>query len=188
MLTWQRAIQEYRGNMNIVHKAGNIHKNAYGLRRWELANTPVNPAYLPLEAEPKIPIEGIKITDIRTEFFEEVREYYKQDKNCHILTSLLDKDCKNTYLVNALDEVWKNSYSEGRFHLFDGIIDQRTKHSCVMTLFSRLLINNIFHECHDNIYYGHLSEGRKLEKVKNCAWRPDWGEETIEYCHTWDRC
>ncbi|MBW0588795.1 hypothetical protein O181_128510 [Austropuccinia psidii MF-1] len=27
MLRWQIALQEYRGNMNIVHKDGNIHKN-----------------------------------------------------------------------------------------------------------------------------------------------------------------
>ncbi|MBW0567123.1 hypothetical protein O181_106838, partial [Austropuccinia psidii MF-1] len=130
MLRWQIAIQEYRGNMNIVHKAGNIHKNADGISMWELANTPDDLAYVPLEAEPQIPIEGINITDIGTEFFEEVRESYKKDKNCHMLTSLLDKDCKDTSLVNALDEVWKNSYSEGRFHLFDGIIYHRTKHSC----------------------------------------------------------
>ncbi|MBW0579743.1 hypothetical protein O181_119458 [Austropuccinia psidii MF-1] len=50
MLRWQIAIQEYRGNMTIVHKAGNIHMNSDGLRRWELANTPDNPAYVPLEA------------------------------------------------------------------------------------------------------------------------------------------
>ncbi|MBW0530379.1 hypothetical protein O181_070094 [Austropuccinia psidii MF-1] len=145
MLRWQIAIHKYRGNMTIVHKAGNIHKNADGLSRWALANTPDNPAYVPLEAEPQIPIEGINITDIGTEFFEEVRESYKQDKNCHILTSLLDKDCKDTFLVNSLDKVWNNYYSEGRFHLFDETIYHRTKHSCVMTLCRRLLINNILH-------------------------------------------
>ncbi|MBW0588538.1 hypothetical protein O181_128253 [Austropuccinia psidii MF-1] len=162
MLRWQIAIQEYRGKMTIVHKAGNIHKNDDGLSRWALANTPDNPAYVPLKAEAKIPIEGININDIGTEFFEEVREYYKQHKNFHILTSLLDKSFKDTSLVNALDEVWKKSYSEGRFHLFDGIIYHRTKHSCVMTLCSRLLINTILHECHASIYSGHLSEDRTL--------------------------
>ncbi|MBW0540641.1 hypothetical protein O181_080356 [Austropuccinia psidii MF-1] len=187
MLRWQIAIQEYRGNMPIVHKAGNIHKNADSLSRWELANTPNNPDYVPLEAEPQIPIEGINITDIGTEFFEYVRESYKQDKNFHILTSLLDKDCKNTSLFNALDEACKNSYSEGRFHLFDGIIYHRTKHSCVMTLCSRFIINTILHECHDSIYSGNLSEDRALEKVKNFAWWPSWRKETIEYCHTCDR-
>ncbi|MBW0522720.1 hypothetical protein O181_062435 [Austropuccinia psidii MF-1] len=188
MLRWQIAIQEYRGNMTIVHKSGNIHKNADGLSRWALANTPDSPDHVPLEAEPQIVIEGINKTDIGTEFFEEVREFYKQDKNCHILTSLLDKDFKDTSLVNAQDEVWKNSYSEERFHFFDGIIYHRTKHSCVMTLCSRLLINTILHECPDSIYSGHLSEGRTLEKVKNCAWWPSWRKETIEYCHTCDRC
>ncbi|MBW0563930.1 hypothetical protein O181_103645 [Austropuccinia psidii MF-1] len=73
MLRWKIAIQEYRGNMTIVHKSGNNHKNYDVLSRWSLANTPDNPAYVPLEAGPQIPIEGINITDIGTEFFEEVR-------------------------------------------------------------------------------------------------------------------
>ncbi|MBW0562230.1 hypothetical protein O181_101945 [Austropuccinia psidii MF-1] len=156
VLRWQIAIQEYRGNMTIVHKAGKIQRNSDRLSRWALANTPDNPAYVPLEAEPQILIEGTSITDIGTEFFEEFRESYKKKKNCHILTSLLDKDCKDTSLFNSLDEVWKNSYAEGRFHLFDGIIYHRTKHPCVMTLCSRLLINIIIQECHDRIFSGHL--------------------------------
>ncbi|MBW0559254.1 hypothetical protein O181_098969 [Austropuccinia psidii MF-1] len=53
MLRWQIAIQEYRGNTTIGHKAGNIHKNADGLSRWALANTPDNTAFVPLEAEPQ---------------------------------------------------------------------------------------------------------------------------------------
>ncbi|MBW0511205.1 hypothetical protein O181_050920 [Austropuccinia psidii MF-1] len=145
MLRWQIAIQEYRDNVTIAHKAGNIHNNADRLSRWALSNTLDNPAYVPLEAEPQIPIEGINITDIGIEFFQKFREPYKKEKNCNILTSLLDRDCKYTSLVNALDEFWKNSYSEGRFHLFDGIIYHRTKHFCVMTLCSRLLNNTILH-------------------------------------------
>ncbi|MBW0538437.1 hypothetical protein O181_078152 [Austropuccinia psidii MF-1] len=111
MLRWQIAIQEYRGNMTIVHKAGNIHKNADGMSRWELPNTPNNPSYVPTSEKPQIPIEGINITDVGIEFFEEVGESYKQDKNCHILTSLLDKDCKNASLANSLDDIWKTSYN-----------------------------------------------------------------------------
>jgi len=44
MLRWQIAIQEYRGNMKIVHKAGEMHNNADGLIQWSLHNTPDNPA------------------------------------------------------------------------------------------------------------------------------------------------
>ncbi|MBW0547651.1 hypothetical protein O181_087366 [Austropuccinia psidii MF-1] len=66
ILRWQIAVQEYRGNMTIVHKGGKIHKNSDGLSRWTLANTPDSPAYVPLEAEPQIPMEGINITDIVT--------------------------------------------------------------------------------------------------------------------------
>ncbi|MBW0575907.1 hypothetical protein O181_115622 [Austropuccinia psidii MF-1] len=94
VLRWQVAIQEYRGNMTILHKAGNIHKNSDGLSRWALPNTPDNPAYVPASAEPQIPFEGINITDVGTELFEEVRESYKQDRNCHILTALLPKIAK----------------------------------------------------------------------------------------------
>ncbi|MBW0490804.1 hypothetical protein O181_030519 [Austropuccinia psidii MF-1] len=92
MLRSKIAIQEYRGNIKIIHKAGNYHQNIDGLGRWALLSIPDNPAYVPLEAETQIPIEGINITDIGTEFFEEVRQSYKQHKNFHILTSLLDKD------------------------------------------------------------------------------------------------
>ncbi|MBW0570716.1 hypothetical protein O181_110431 [Austropuccinia psidii MF-1] len=70
MLRWQIAIQEYRGNMTIVHKAGNIHKNADALSRWALHNTPDNTANVPTDAEPQIPTGGINITDVGTEFFE----------------------------------------------------------------------------------------------------------------------
>ncbi|MBW0500928.1 hypothetical protein O181_040643 [Austropuccinia psidii MF-1] len=88
MLRWQIAIKEYKGNTTIAHKAGNINKNADGCRRWALANTSDSPACVPLQAEPQIPIQGINITSIGTEFFEEVRESYKQDKNFHLLNSL----------------------------------------------------------------------------------------------------
>ncbi|MBW0492947.1 hypothetical protein O181_032662 [Austropuccinia psidii MF-1] len=80
MLRWQIDIQEYRRNMTIAHKAENINKKSDGLSRWALANTPDNPAYVLLEAEPQIPIEGINISDIGTEFFEEFRESYRQER------------------------------------------------------------------------------------------------------------
>ncbi|MBW0579038.1 hypothetical protein O181_118753, partial [Austropuccinia psidii MF-1] len=130
MLRLQIAIQEYRGNMTIVHKDGNVHKNADGLRRWPLPNNIDNPAYVPEEASPQIPIEGISVTDLNTTFFEEVRNSYTQDKNCSILCQLLNKDCKDNSLIHALDEVWKKYYDEGRFHLLDGIIYHRTKPTC----------------------------------------------------------
>ncbi|MBW0478520.1 hypothetical protein O181_018235 [Austropuccinia psidii MF-1] len=142
--------------MPIVHKAGNIHRNSNGIIRWDLDNTPDNLAYVPLKEEPQVSIEGIDITDIETEFFEEAGESYQKDKNFHMFTSLLAKESKDKALDSSLDEVLKTSYSDGRFHLFDGIIYHRNKNSCVMKLCSRLLINTIIYECHDIIYSGHL--------------------------------
>ncbi|MBW0572738.1 hypothetical protein O181_112453 [Austropuccinia psidii MF-1] len=137
MLRWQIAIQEYRGNMTIVHKDGNIHKNADGLSRWPLTNDIDNPAYVPEEASPQIPIEGISVTDMNTTFFEEVINSYTQDNDCSILCRLLNKYCKDNSLIHALDEVWKKSYDEGRFNLLNGIIYHRTKHTWVMTVVDR---------------------------------------------------
>ncbi|MBW0461862.1 hypothetical protein O181_001577 [Austropuccinia psidii MF-1] len=165
MLRWQIAIQEYRGNMTMIHKHGNIYKNAYGLRIWALPNTPENPAYVPTTAETQITIEGSNITDVGTEFFEQVRESYKKEKRCHILTSLLEKDCKDTALDNSLDEIWKTSCDNGRFHLFDGILYHRLKHTCVMVLCNRT-----------------------MGRIKTCAWWPSWRKDVIEYCHSCDRC
>ncbi|MBW0505634.1 hypothetical protein O181_045349 [Austropuccinia psidii MF-1] len=47
MLRWKIAIQEYRGNMTISHKYGNIHKNVDGLGRLPLPNSIYNPSYVP---------------------------------------------------------------------------------------------------------------------------------------------
>ncbi|MBW0568964.1 hypothetical protein O181_108679 [Austropuccinia psidii MF-1] len=74
MLIWQFAIQEYKGNMTIVH----TFKNADGLSRWALPNTPENTAWVPQEEHH---IEGICVTDIGTEFFNQVKESYEMDKN-----------------------------------------------------------------------------------------------------------
>ncbi|MBW0506613.1 hypothetical protein O181_046328 [Austropuccinia psidii MF-1] len=57
-----------------------------------------------------------------------------------------------------------------------------------MVLCSRILINTILLECHDNIYSGHLSEERSMERFKTCALWPSWRKEVIEYCHSCDRC
>ncbi|MBW0566439.1 hypothetical protein O181_106154 [Austropuccinia psidii MF-1] len=127
--------------MTIVHRDGNIHNNADGLSRWLLPNNFDNPAYVPEEASPQIPIEGIILTDLNTTFFEEVRHSYTQDKNCSILCQLLNENCKNNSLIHALDEVWKKYYDEGRFQLLDGIIYHRNKHTCVMTVVDRSIIN-----------------------------------------------
>ncbi|MBW0562796.1 hypothetical protein O181_102511 [Austropuccinia psidii MF-1] len=102
MLRWQISIKQYRLNMTIVHKSGNIHKNADGLSRWALENTAENTAWVPQEEHH---IEGIFVTDVGTEFFNKVKERYKVEKNCHILCQILMKDCEYPSLSSKLDEI-----------------------------------------------------------------------------------
>ncbi|MBW0510695.1 hypothetical protein O181_050410 [Austropuccinia psidii MF-1] len=181
ILRWQIAMKEYRGNMTIVHKDGNIQKNADGLSRWPLPNNIYNPAYVPEEASPHIPIEGISVTDLNTTFFEEVRRSYTQDRNCSIVCQLLTKHCKDNSLIHSLDKIWQKPYDEGRFHLLDGINFHRTKHKCVMIVVERSLINVVLKECHDSPLSGHLPEDSRREKIKTCIWWPIWQKDVSEY-------
>ncbi|MBW0519682.1 hypothetical protein O181_059397 [Austropuccinia psidii MF-1] len=87
------------------------------------------------------------------------------------------KDCKDPLLPSNLDEIWKKAYDEGRFHLLDGILYHRTKHTCGMALTDRALINTILHECHDSVAAVHLSGYRALERVKTCSWWPNWKKD-----------
>ncbi|MBW0579966.1 hypothetical protein O181_119681 [Austropuccinia psidii MF-1] len=53
---------------------------------------------------------------------------------------------------------------------------------------SRMLINTILLECHDNIYSGPLSEDKTMERIKTFAWCSSWRKDVIEYCHSFDSC
>ncbi|MBW0591130.1 hypothetical protein O181_130845, partial [Austropuccinia psidii MF-1] len=57
-----------------------------------------------------------------------------------------------------------------------------------MALTDRTLIKTVLHECHDSVAAGHLSEDRKLERMKTCSWWPNWKKDVAEYCQTCDRC
>ncbi|MBW0485576.1 hypothetical protein O181_025291 [Austropuccinia psidii MF-1] len=70
MLRWKIAIQEYRGNMNIIYKEGKSHTNADGVSRWPLENFKTNSAYDP-EAASKIPIYFMEIDRRKNSRFSE---------------------------------------------------------------------------------------------------------------------
>ncbi|MBW0496073.1 hypothetical protein O181_035788 [Austropuccinia psidii MF-1] len=70
----------------------------------------------------------------------------------------------------------------------DGIIYHRTKHTCVMIVVDRSLINLVLKEFHDSPFSGHLSEDRTREKIKIFRWWPMWQKDFAEYCKTCDRC
>ncbi|MBW0505039.1 hypothetical protein O181_044754 [Austropuccinia psidii MF-1] len=187
-LRWQIAILEYRGNMTIAHKYENIHKNEDGLSRWLITNSIDNTDYVTEAASPQILMEGISVTDLNTTFFKEVRKIYTNDRNCRVLHQLLTRDCKENPLIHALDEIWKKPYDEGRFHLLDGMIYHTTKHTCVITVVDRSLINILLKDFHDSPFSGHLSECRTREKIKTCIWWPMWQKYVAEYCKKCDRC
>ncbi|MBW0462805.1 hypothetical protein O181_002520 [Austropuccinia psidii MF-1] len=139
--------------MTIVHKSGNINKNADGISRWALEKTPENPEWVPREENH---IEGICVTDIGTELLNKAKESYMMKNSCHILCELSIKHFKDSFLFAKIDEIWKKAYDEGIFHLLDGLLYHRTKHSGVMTLEDIFLISTILHGFHDSVVSGHL--------------------------------
>ncbi|MBW0568750.1 hypothetical protein O181_108465 [Austropuccinia psidii MF-1] len=132
------------------------------------------------EASPQIPMKGIRFTDLNTTFFEEVRSSYTQDRNCSILCQLLTKYFKDNSFIHDLAKICKKSYDEGIFHLLVGIIYHRTKHTCVMTVVERSLINHVLKKCHESPFSGHLSEDRTREKINTCIWWLMWQKDVAE--------
>ncbi|MBW0497749.1 hypothetical protein O181_037464 [Austropuccinia psidii MF-1] len=98
------------------------------------------------------------------------------------------KDCKDSSLSSSLYEAWKKAYNEGRFHLLDGSLCHRNKHTFSMALTDRTLMNTILHECHSIVAYGNTSEDRTVERVKTCSWWPNWRNDVAEYYQTWSIC
>ncbi|MBW0555553.1 hypothetical protein O181_095268 [Austropuccinia psidii MF-1] len=115
ILRWQIAIQQYRGNMTIVYKDGNIHKNSDELSRWPLSNNIDNPSYVPEEASPQIPIVGISVTDLNTIFFE------KYQSNSCILEKGGNPKLPQYFLRNNLVEIHPTAAS------FKEILDKSIK-------------------------------------------------------------
>ncbi|MBW0517984.1 hypothetical protein O181_057699 [Austropuccinia psidii MF-1] len=120
ILRWQIAIQEYKGNLNIVHKDGNIPKNSDWLNRWPLPNHIENPDFVPEEASPQTPIEVISVSALNITFFEELRNSYTQyDKNYHrtkhtCLMKAVDRSLINLLLKEFHDRPFSGHLSENK--------------------------------------------------------------------------
>jgi len=187
MLRWQIAIQQYRGNMTIIHKAGEKHKNADGLSRWALPNTPDNPAYDP-EDEDIFPILGIHMSDMDKVFFECVQKSYDQNSELLKLVEILRNENCAPELIASLPDNLAKHYKLGKFTLFDGLLYFRHRHSSVLVICDEVQIDTILKECHDNVDSGHFSEERTMERVKQTAWWIDWRNQVQEYVKSCDVC
>ena len=209
MLRWQIAIQEWRGSMTIVHREGNIHKNADGLSRWSLTNNPDNPAWdgetaakimslFPINndednnacsiEEDMYKINGIHFTEMEEEFWDEIKTSYQEDKNITTIINILQMKFKDDKLINSIEEPWLTSFKENRFALYDGLLYHRTRHTSVVTLCNKKHINLFLKESHDNPTAGHFSFDRTIERIKSTAWWPNYKNDTKQYCESCDRC
>jgi hypothetical protein len=188
MLRWQISIQEWRSSMTITHREGLIHKNADALSRWSLPNTPDNPAYDEENLERDLPVMGITVSSLKDEFFDSITASYSKNKNTTIIMEALKSDFKDLGLLNGLETSWKRKFDEGRFVLLDGLLYYKSNNACGLVIVEKTHINDILFECHDNMFSGHMSADRTLERVKAVAWWSDWRKDVINYCSSCDRC
>ncbi|MBW0570008.1 hypothetical protein O181_109723 [Austropuccinia psidii MF-1] len=136
--------------------------NSDGLSRWSLPNTPENPDYVPSNAEPQIPIEEINITYVETDVFEEVRKSHMQDKNFHLLTSLLSKFRKTPAM---LEEGWDPKLPFDTFK--KGLVDINPTDSIL-----KLLLDKVRNHANKNIsdnfeyYKKKWDKSHKIPEVK----------------------
>ncbi|MBW0533747.1 hypothetical protein O181_073462 [Austropuccinia psidii MF-1] len=166
ILRWQIAIQEYRGNMTIVHKDGNIHKNADGLSRWPLPFNIDNPAYVAEEASPKIPIEGISVTHLNTTFFEEIwRKSYNEGRFC-LLDGIIYHRTNHTCIMTVVDSPLINlvlkEFHDSPFsgHLSEDRTRERIK-TCIWWPMWQEDVAEYFKTC-DRCQKGNKSTGKRL--------------------------
>ncbi|MBW0561494.1 hypothetical protein O181_101209 [Austropuccinia psidii MF-1] len=146
MLRWQIAMQEYRGNMTIVHKSGNIHKNSDGLSRWPLPNNIDNPTYVPKEASPQIPIEVISVTDLNATLFEEdVAEYCKACDICQKANKSTSKILGNIIKIQEPNRPWEIVHVDWVTRLQPG--GDRSYNACLVIV-DRFSNTPIFLQCH----------------------------------------
>ncbi|MBW0563380.1 hypothetical protein O181_103095 [Austropuccinia psidii MF-1] len=187
MLRWQIAIQEYRGNMNIIYKEAKVPIHFMGIDRRknfrfsEWAPEIGTPDSGNTDSEgTETPILGISSSELHNEFFSAALNSYAKHKQCGILLQLLQQKYRSPELESQQDEPWLRAYKDNKFLLIDGLLYHREKHTSALTVVDRDHISLILQECHDCPYMGHMSEDRTKERVASTAWWPKWEQELGE--------
>ncbi|MBW0544418.1 hypothetical protein O181_084133 [Austropuccinia psidii MF-1] len=134
MLRWQRAIQEYRGNMTIIYKEDRKKNSRFS----EWAPESGTPDSGDTDSEgTETPILGISSSELHNEFFNAVMNTYSKHKQCGILLQLLQQKYRTPELQYQLEEPWLRDYKDNKFFLIDGLLPHREKHTSALTIIDR---------------------------------------------------
>ncbi|MBW0463216.1 hypothetical protein O181_002931 [Austropuccinia psidii MF-1] len=173
MLRWQIAIQEYRGNMNIIYKEG---KKNFKFSEWEPESGTSDSGNTDSEGT-ETPILGIGSSELNNEFFNAVMKTYAKHKQCGIFLQLLQQTYRSPELGSKLEERWLRDYKDNKSFLIDGLLYHREQHTSALTILDRDHISLILQECHDFPYVGNMSEDKTKQRVARTAWWPKWEQE-----------
>ncbi|MBW0473082.1 hypothetical protein O181_012797 [Austropuccinia psidii MF-1] len=119
MLRWQIAIQEYRGNMAIIHKEDR--KKNFRFSEWEPGSGTLDSGNTDSEGK-ETPILAISSSELHNTFFSAVLKSYAKHKQYGILLQLLQQTYRSPELESQLEEPWLRTYKDNKFFLIDGLL------------------------------------------------------------------
>ena len=188
MLRWQIAIQEHRGQMTVVHRAGKENTNADGLSRCALPNDASNPA---ADLSDDMPvIYAVAIVDMSDEWLRSVSAGMTQDTKLARIQQALRKqtpEAKKAAEVDLSADMLKD-FQSGRFFLLDDVLYRRQGLTSELVLGDTANKQTMLKACHDAITSGHFGFDKTYEKVKQFAWWPHMADDIRKYVETCNTC
>lgn len=187
MLRWQLAIQEYRGRMSIIHREGKAHANAEGLSRAALPNDSSNPA-ADLDPEELPQIHAIAMIDLKDEFFETIRDGYREDAKLFRVRELMETPSRQAQIPADLPKILKVALQNKRFMLIDGLLYYKEGLVSALVVADKATRLQVLAARHDSMTAGHFDFQRTLAKVSQIAWWPEISHAVKAYVETCDVC
>ncbi|MBW0469507.1 hypothetical protein O181_009222 [Austropuccinia psidii MF-1] len=137
--------------------------------------------------ETETPILGISSLELNNAFFSAVMKNYAKQKQCGILSQLLQHKYRSPELESELKEPMLMDYKYNKFFLIDALIYYREKHTSALKVIDRDHISLSLQEYYEFPYMQHMSEDRTKARVESTAWCPKWEQELSEYINTCER-
>jgi transposase InsO family protein len=210
MLRWQLAIQEFRGQMTIVHRPGKSNVVADALSRAPLPNVPSNPAadlddslppqvmaldlpdfrsaasYAPLYTPV---LHALSITSLNEELSRTISAGYESDTDFfRVVEALRAPSISSTEAAGGLPKAIASDLTNGRFFIMDSLLYRRHGLSSVLVIADRPTRTLILSSCHDDLISGHMTPEKTLEHVRQVAWWPDLATDVEDYVRSCPTC